>query len=219
MNLRIDVISDVVCPWCYVGKRRLEEALRQFDAAGKGITVEVCWRPFQLNPDLPAFGMNRAEYLARKFGPTAPDIYTRVAQAGRSVGIAFAFESIAHQPNTLPAHQLIRLAGQQGRQEAMVETLFRAYFIEGADLTDGTVLVQLAARAGVEPATAVHCLSDTGAKRAVADEERSARDLGVQGVPFFVFNGRLAVSGAQEPEVLARAMETALREPAAVEQP
>lgn len=211
MNLQIDVISDVVCPWCFIGKRRLEQALRQFQPPDSDLSIEVRWRPFQLNPDLPASGMERAEYLRRKFGANARDIYSRVSQVGRSVGIEFAFETIARQPNTVDAHQLIWLAGQELRQDAMVETLFQAYFLEGADLTDRAVLLQLAMRAGLPALAAQNCLTDQSARQAVSEEERMARDLGVQGVPFFVFNRRFAVSGAQEPAVLLRAIETVSR--------
>ena len=211
MNLQIDVISDVVCPWCFIGKRRLEQALRQFQPPDSDLSIEVRWRPFQLNPDLPASGMGRAEYLRRKFGANARDIYSRVSQVGRSVGIEFAFETIARQPNTVDAHQLIWLAGQELRQDAMVETLFQAYFLEGADLTDRAVLLQLAMRAGLPALAAQSCLTDQGVRQAVSEEERMARDLGVQGVPFFVFNRRFAVSGAQEPAVLLRAIETVSR--------
>jgi predicted DsbA family dithiol-disulfide isomerase len=218
MNIQIDVISDVVCPWCFIGKRRLEEALRQFEPHAREVSVEVRWRPFQLNPDLPASGMDRAEYVTRKFGPGARDIYSRVSQVGRSVGVEFGFERIVRQPNTLAAHQLIRLAGQELRQDAMVETLFRAYFLEGADLTDASVLVDLAVRSGLQAQAAQQCLTDQSAREAVVEEEGMARELGVQGVPFFVFNRRLGVSGAQEPTLLLRAMETALDEPAASEQ-
>ena len=167
MNLQIDVISDVVCPWCFIGKRRLEQALRQFQPPDSELSIEVRWRPFQLNPDLPASGMERAEYLKRKFGASARDIYSRVSQVGRSVGIEFAFEPIARQPNTVDAHQLIWLAGQELRQDAMVETLFQAYFLEGADLTDRAVLLQLAVRAGLPALAAQNCLTDQSARQAV----------------------------------------------------
>jgi predicted DsbA family dithiol-disulfide isomerase len=217
MNLQIDVISDVVCPWCFIGKRRLEEALRQFDPRDSGMSIEVHWRPFELNPDLPVSGMDRAEYLKRKFGSGARDIYSRVSQAGRGVGIEFAFDSIARQPNTVSAHQLIWLAAKELRQDAMVETLFQAYFLEGADLTDEAVLVELAVRAGLQAAAAQDCLSDQSVRQAVVEDEHMARELGVQGVPFFVFNRKFAVSGAQEPAVLLRAIQTISRESMAAE--
>lgn len=212
-DVRIEVFSDVVCPWCFIGKRRLEEALRRLAAAApSSAPPQVQWRAFQLNPGLPADGMERGEYVRRKFGSQAGGIYTRVAAAGQQVGIAFAFDRIARQPNTVDAHRLIRLAGSQSRQDAMVETLFQAYFLEGADLTSPAVLLDLAQRAGLERALAQAWLSDDGTRAAVEDEDRQARELGVQGVPFFVLNRRLAVSGAQEPEVLLGAIERAAGE-------
>ena len=212
-TVRIEVFSDVVCPWCFIGKRRLEEALRRLAAAApSSVPPQVQWRAFQLNPGLPADGMERGEYVRRKFGSQAGDIYTRVAAVGQQVGIAFAFDRIARQPNTVDAHRLIRLAGSQSRQDAMVETVFQAYFLEGADLTSTAVLLDLAQRAGLERALAQAWLSDDGTRTAVEDEDRQARELGVQGVPFFVLNRRLAVSGAQEPEVLLGAIERAAGE-------
>jgi predicted DsbA family dithiol-disulfide isomerase len=220
LDVRIEVFSDVVCPWCYIGKRRLEEALRRVAAAGTHgapfVPPRVHWRAFQLNPWLPPAGMERSEYLERKFGPAAGGIYTRVAAVGREVGISFAFDRIARQPNTVDAHRLIRLAAGGPHHDAMVETLFQAYFLEGADLTSMAVLFDLAQRAGLDREQARATLADEGARAAVADEDRQARELGVEGVPFFVFNRRLAVSGAQEPEVLRAAIERAAREPAPV---
>lgn len=213
MTLRIDVISDVVCPWCYIGKRRLERALELFDGGGKP-AVQVQWLPFQLNPQLPPDGVERSEYVARKFGARAKDIYARVADVGRSVGIEFAFDRIARQPNTVPAHQLIALAGLNAKQDEMVETLFRAYFLEGADLTKADNLVALARHAGLDDEAASACLSDAAQRQAVLADESQAHTLGVSGVPFFIFNRRLAVSGAQEPEILLRAMQEVAREPA-----
>ena len=212
-EVRIEVFSDVVCPWCFIGKRRLEEALRRLaSAAPSSLPPRVDWRAFQLNPWLPAQGMERSEYIGRKFGTQAGGIYARVAAVGQQVGIAFAFDRIARQPNTVDAHRLIRLAGTQSRQDAMVETLFQAYFLEGADLTSTVVLLDLAQRAGLERAQAQAYLADDSTRAAVEDEDRQARELGVEGVPFFVLNRRLAVSGAQEPEVLVSAIERAAGE-------
>src|SRR5581483_11438411 len=157
MTIQIEVISDVVCPWCYIGKRRLEQALQMRAAQGNAAPVCVRWRPFQLNPDIPENGVERAEYVRRKFGDRAGQIYARVAAVGASVGIPFAFDRITRQPNTLAAHQLITWAGEGGhedavhRQDRMVERLFRAYFLEGADLTQREVRLGLAAQAGLEP--------------------------------------------------------------------
>ena len=151
MTLRIDVISDVVCPWCLIGKRRLERALELLrEGSQQAAQVDVVWHPFQLNPELPLEGVERSEYVARKFGSRAQDIYSRVTAVGHSVGIDFAFERIVRQPNTAPAHQLIALALAKGRQDQMVEALFRAYFLEGVDLTQTPNLLALAGQAGLD---------------------------------------------------------------------
>jgi predicted DsbA family dithiol-disulfide isomerase len=210
--MRIEIWSDVVCPWCFIGKRRLEQALARLREMPAAPDVNVAWLPFQLNPDLPETGIDRADYLRRKFGHAAPQIYARMAGAGRSVGIAFAFDAIARQPNTVAAHQLIALAGSAGRQDQMVETLFRAYFLEGADLTQRATLIALAQRSGIDPARAAACLDDPLQRQAVLDAERDGRELGVEGVPLFLFNRRLAVSGAHEPQVLLGAIEQAARD-------
>ena len=213
MTVRVDVISDVVCPWCYIGKRRLAQAVELFrESVGQTPELEVVWHPFQLNPQLPLQGIARSEYLARKFGSRAEDIYTRVSGVGRGVGINFAFERIVRQPNTVPAHQLIGLAQLHERQDEMVETLFRGYFLEGADLAQTDALVELARRAGLENEAARACLNDDAQRQAVLAEDEQARALGVSGVPFFIFDRRLAVSGAQEPQVLLRALREAAAE-------
>lgn len=210
MTFRIEVVSDVVCPWCFIGKRRLEQALQLLAAQEPDTKIEVVWRPFELNPQLPAEGMERSRYLELKFGNRAPDIYARVGAVGRSVGIEFAFERIVRQPNTLPAHQLIELARESNRQDAVVEALFRAYFLDGQDLSQADNLVQIAAAAGLDAAAAVACLADDAQRAAVAEREEQARELGVGGVPFFIFAGQLAVSGAQDAEVLVRAFRQAV---------
>jgi predicted DsbA family dithiol-disulfide isomerase len=204
MPVQIEIISDVVCPWCFIGKRRLQQALRQVTAE-----VEIAWRPFQLNPGLPEEGMEREEYVRRKFGAAGAGVYARVAAVGVSAGIPFAFDRIVRQPNTVAAHQLIALAGRGPQQDAMVEALFRGYFLEGADLTSAATLVALAEQAGLDRAAAQACLADAASRQAVLDEDQAARNLGVDGVPFFVFDRRLAVSGAQPAEVLAQAIEQA----------
>ncbi len=217
MTVRIDVISDVVCPWCLIGKRRLERALELLrQGSQQAPQVEVVWHPFQLNPHLPLEGMARSEYLAQKFGSRAQDIYGRVTAAGRSVGIEFGFDRIVRQPNTVPAHQLIALAQVRGAQDRMVETLFRAYFMDGVDLTQTANLLTLAERAGLDRAEAGVCLEDDAQRQAVQAADAQSRSLGVSGVPFFIFDQRIAVSGAQEPEVLLRALSEsqAVREPA-----
>jgi predicted DsbA family dithiol-disulfide isomerase len=210
MALSIDVISDVVCPWCFIGKRRLEGALELYartrpDAPAPTMT----WRPFQLNPGLPAEGMPRDEYVARKFGARGRAVYERVAMVGREVGIEFAFDRITRQPNTLAAHSLIDLAGTQGLQTAAKEAFLRAYFLDGVDLTARANLVAIATSAGLDRAAVEAWLDDPRAREAVAAADAHARAVGIEGVPFFIFNRRLAVSGAQPSEVLLEAMQQA----------
>jgi len=213
-TLTIDVISDVVCPWCYIGRRRLGTALAQFATEAPQVRPLVSWHPFQLNPDLPREGIDRQLYLAKKFGSSrsAAEIYERVLAAGKSVGIDFAFERIARQPNTLDAHRLISWAQAQGSAEEVVERLFYAYFLEGRFIGDRDVLAAVAGEAGFSaPAAQAHLASDAGVAT-VAEMDRRVRELGVSGVPFFIFGGKLAVSGAHEPHVLAGAMAQALQQ-------
>jgi predicted DsbA family dithiol-disulfide isomerase len=216
-HLSIDVISDVVCPWCYIGKRRLEGALALVRERHPGLPApEVRWWPFQLNPDLPAEGIDRSTYLARKFGTASTaQIYARVAAVGQEVGITFAFDKMVRQPNTRAAHTLVALAGLHGMQDAMLESLFRAYFIDGADLTREATLIDLAIAAGLRESEAKRCLADPQERARTAHEDARARELGVEGVPFFIFNRRIAVSGAQPEELLFEAMRSALEAPVA----
>jgi predicted DsbA family dithiol-disulfide isomerase len=208
--LTIDVISDVVCPWCFIGKRRLEAALKLYAAKHpEAPPPKVSWHPFQLNPDLPPEGMSRQDYITRKFGPGGAQKYERVAAVGASVGIPFAFDKIARQPNTLAAHSLIGMAEPGPAQDRVKETLLNAYFIEAADLTDQKVLLDLAERAGLDRDAAAARLADPKARAAVSDADEQARRMGVEGVPFFVFNQRVGLSGAHEPETLLEAIEQA----------
>lgn len=217
--LTIDVVSDVVCPWCYIGKRRLEEALALLRAAEPDLAVQVRWHPFQLNPDLPAEGVDRRQYLERKFGGPArsKEVYARVEAAGATVGIPFAFDAIERQPNTLLAHRLIAWGQMrpEGDADALVELLFKACFIEGQYLGDPDVLVARAAAAGFDPDDARAFLESDEMAEAVAGADRRAREMGVTGVPFFIFEGKIAVSGAQEPAALIEAFRQARAEAAA----
>ena len=206
--LSIDVVSDVVCPWCYIGQRRLAEALAQLPDDDDARRAPVRWHPFQLNPDLPAQGVSRKAYLENKFGgpDRAAQVYARVVAAGATAGIPFEFERIERQPNTRDAHRLIAWAQAQGDASALVERIFRAYFIEGRLIGDHGVLAAIAAEAGFDAAAAQAMLdSDEGAE-AVTLMDNRARQIGVQGVPFFIFNQHIAVSGAQDPAVLLDAI-------------
>ncbi|MGH6622699.1 MAG: DsbA family oxidoreductase [Burkholderiaceae bacterium] len=210
--LAIDVISDVVCPWCWIGKRRLEEALTQLPAEGEKPVVR--WHPFELNPDIPPGGVDRRSYLEQKFGgpERARRVYERVMAAGREVGIPFNFDGIVRQPNTRDAHRLIAWAqtANPSVASALVERLFRAYFIEGVDIGDLDALARLAGEAGFDASEVITWLRTDSERAAIAAAEEHAHRLGVSGVPFFIFNQRLAVSGAQPPEVLLDAIGQAL---------
>ena len=214
--MNIDIISDVVCPWCYIGKRQIEAALAMYAQQHPGADrPSVTWRPFQLNPQLPAEGMSRQDYVVQKFGAArAKDIYARVAGVGAEYGIAFAFDKIARQPNTVAVHSLIALAGaagaqEEGLQDRVKEAFLHAYFLDGVDLSKTENLVEIAEAAGLDRTQAEQCLADPQSRQAVSDEDQRARAIGVEGVPFFIFNGKLAVSGAQGPEALLDAMHQA----------
>ncbi len=211
--MNIDIISDVVCPWCYIGKRQIEAALAMYAQQHPGAEKpQVTWRPFQLNPQLPPEGMSRQDYVVQKFGAArAKDIYARVAGVGTEYGIAFAFDRIARQPNTVAAHSLISLAGTvephvDGLQDRVKEAFLQAYFLDGVDLTQPENLIAIAAAAGLDRDKAEQCLADPLSRQAVSEEDQRARAIGVEGVPFFIFNGKLAVSGAQGPDALLNAM-------------
>jgi predicted DsbA family dithiol-disulfide isomerase len=173
----------------------------------------VRWLPFQLNPDLPPSGMPRSEYIERKWGKgRGPEVYSRVTAAGHTVDIPFAFESITVQPNTLDAHRLLHHAEQQGRQDEMAEELFKAYFLEGVNLTDHDALAEVAERAGLDRKGVAAYLASDADRDMVGQADVEARSAGIGGVPFFIFNRRVGVSGAQEADVLLEAMEQAVKE-------
>jgi predicted DsbA family dithiol-disulfide isomerase len=214
--LNIDIISDVVCPWCYIGKRQIEAALALYAQQNPGADKpHVTWRPFQLNPQLPAEGMNRQDYVVQKFGAArSKDIYARVAAVGAEHSIPFAFDKIARQPNTVAVHSLIALAATagpqaEGLQDRVKEAFLHAYFLDGVDLTRTENLVAIATAAGLDRAKVEDCLADPQSRQAVGEEDQRARAIGVEGVPFFIFNGKLAVSGAQGTEALLDAMRQA----------
>lgn len=170
------------------------------------------WLPFQLNPDLPGEGIPREDYVARKFGTRGKGVNERVVMTGRELGIAFDYEKMKVQPNTLNAHRLMLYAERQGRQDELSEALFRAHFTEGANLTDFDTLAGVAARAGLDRKAAADYLASDEDKDAIARADVEARSNGIGGVPFFIFNRRIGVSGAQDPETLLAAMEQALQE-------
>ncbi len=198
--MKIDIYSDTICPWCFIGKRRLERALAERPQPD----LELTWRPFQLNPEMPPGGMDRQRYLELKFGGPAgaKQTYDNVRQAGRAEGIDFAFEAIERTPNTLDSHRLIRLAGEAGRQDAVVQALFDAYFLEAQDIGDHEVLGAAAERAGLDPEEVRAYLAGDEDLETVRGEDAQARRIGIQGVPTYVLNGKYVLSGAHPPEVL-----------------
>ena len=212
-SLTIDIVSDVVCPWCYIGKRRLEAALA-LPGASELPAVEVRWHPFQLNPDLPGEGVSRKQYLEEKFGGSerAAEIYTRVLAAGRSAGLELDIDGIERQPNTRLAHALIAFAQQSGGRAGgeVKERLLKAYFVENRFIGDIEVLVDIAREAGLDAEAARDFLQDPAQLEDVARADAQARSMGISGVPFFIFNQKLAVSGAQDPATLLDAMQQAL---------
>jgi predicted DsbA family dithiol-disulfide isomerase len=200
--LTVEIVSDVICPWCYIGKRRFEKALALVDGE---IETRVVWRPFQLNPRMPREGMARADYRKAKFGSVerGRQLDARVAAEGQGEGIAFAFDRMQRTPNTLAAHQLIDLAQKQGRGAPVVDALFRAYFEEARDVGDPAVLADIAAR------LAVKGWPEAGNEKEVATLEGSFRDMGISAVPTFVLDRRTGISGAQPPEAIAAALREA----------
>ena len=215
-TLTIDVVSDVVCPWCFIGKRHLDRALQLWHAEQTGSEVEVRWHPFFLNPDTPDSGEPYRPFLEKKFGgpEKLAEIWQRVSEAGRKAGIEFAFEKIELRANTLNAHRLIHHAqtGAGGTAiEAVIEALFAAQFLEGRHLGDRAVLAAVAGECGMDRDVVQRYLEtdeDAEAVRAAAGEMHR---MGISGVPFFIFNKRLAASGAQPPEALLKAMREAMQ--------
>ncbi len=194
----IEIYADLVCPWCYIGKRRMEQALEQ----RPGLSVDIRWMPFQLNPELPAGGMDRATYLIAKFGSIdrARQLSTMVEQAAVKEGLPMRLDLVRRTPNTANAHRLVRFAERYGRATEMTSALYHAYFAQGLDIGGPSVLLELTTTIGLpenEAADYLHSDSDTAAIRA---GDQQARQLGVQAVPCFVFERRYALSGAQEPQ-------------------
>lgn len=168
------------------------------------------WLPFQLNPDLPESGIPRLEYIGRKFGDKDHSRYQRVANVGKTIGLDMQFEKITVQPNTVKAHRLLHHAGELGKQDAVAEALFRAYFVEGANLTDSAVLADYAAQAGLDREMTLKYLESGADADVIAGADSEARNAGINGVPFFIFNRTIGMSGAQDPEVLLQGMQQAL---------
>jgi predicted DsbA family dithiol-disulfide isomerase len=206
MPLTVDVISDVICPWCYIGKRRLEKAI-----AAQGEPVKVRWLPFQLNPTMLKEGISRREYRIKNFGSWehSQELDARVIAVGKEEGIDFAFNRIERTPNTLDAHRLIWFADKEGVQDAVVEALFRAYFIDGRDISNGQVLIDVVAGAGLDRLRADAMLNGDDGMEALKEAGELSRRHHVDGVPFFIVNGQITLSGAQQPETFLEAFRQA----------
>jgi predicted DsbA family dithiol-disulfide isomerase len=202
MTVSLDVFSDVICPWCFIGKRRLEKAV-----AAQQHEVRVRWLPFQLNPSMPKEGISRKEYRTRKFGSweRSQELDAKVVAVGKTEGIHFAFDRIERTPNTLDAHRVIWLADKDGVQSTVVEALFRAYFTEGRDLSNQQTLLDVVAEAGLDRGMAEGVLSGDEGMVAIKEAGEQARRVGVDGVPFFIVNRTTMLSGAQQPEVFLEA--------------
>ena len=207
--LHIDFIADVVCPWCYIGWRRLEQAL----AMRPDVAAEVVWRPYQLDPSIPEEGVDRRAYMEAKFG-SDPDrrkaMLEALNEAASGVGLDLRLADIPISPNTNAAHRLIRWAQGQGLQQPVLEAVLRAYFVELKDIGDPVVLADLAETAGMERMTVLRLLSEGADKDAVTREHMMAVQGGVTGVPFMIFGGKVAAVGAEAPERLAMAIDKAL---------
>ena len=206
VGLRIDIVSDAICPWCYIGKRQLERALTTL--AQEGLHFSVHWNPFQLNPDMPKEGRDRAAYRAMKFGSAekARELDERVAGAAANVGLGFRLDLMQRTPNTLDAHRLIWLAGREGVQDAVMEAVFFAYFTQGRDIGDREVLADCAALGGMDRAPVADFLAGDVAAKEMLAVDRAAREAGVNGVPSFFLDGYGLYSGAMPADTMVDAL-------------
>jgi len=200
----IDVVSDTVCPWCYIGKRRFDMAKAQ----RPDLEIDVRWRPYQLDPTIPPEGLDRREYMEAKFGKNrSKEVGNVIREAAEDAGITLAFDKIERSPNTFDSHRLIRWGASAGTQNEIVEILFRRYFEDGEDLGDRKVLVDAAREAGMDHELVAYLLLHNKDAELVANEAKQAREMGISGVPTFLFEGKFAVVGAQETEGYLRAID------------
>jgi predicted DsbA family dithiol-disulfide isomerase len=203
---RLDIVSDAICPWCYIGKRQLERAMALIDPAE--LVLEVHWRAYQLNPDMPAKGLPRSEYRARKFGAAkAAELDRRITETAAGVGLGLRTDLMQRTPNTVAAHRLAWFAGRLGSrvQDAVIEAMFRGYFIEGRDIGDAAVLTDLAEEAGLARDPVANFLAGCEGREEVLAEDRGARASGLSGVPTFAMEGHVLFSGAVPAETMAEA--------------
>lgn len=197
--VKLDILSDPICPWCYIGKVQLERALDE--RPDHPFVVE--WHPFQLNPDMPREGMSREGYLSAKFGnpDSAQQVYGKIAEHFREIGVEANLDAISRTPNTLDAHRLIHWAGIDGHQSAVVDALFKANFVDGRDIGDRDVLADVADSAGMDAAVVLRLLNSDADEAAIRDRDKNSREMGVNAVPTFVVGSQHAVPGAQPPEL------------------
>lgn len=212
VRLAVEVVFDLVCPWCWIGLRRLTRTL----SLRPDLAADLTFQPFLLNPDMPARGMAHADYIQRKFGgeDRARRLHAAIAEVGRAEGLAFRFERILRTPATVDAHRLVRFAAREGRASEVVEALFTAHFTEARDIGDRVTLVQVAIETGLDGHAAAAFLASGEDTEAVLVENLRSHRLGINGVPCFVVAGRHAIAGAQEPEVLERLLDVAMMEQA-----
>lgn len=198
--LRLEVFSDFICPWCYIGAHRLDAARARDDAPA----LEIVWRPFELNPDMPVQGMDRREYRSTKFGSweRSRELDAGTEDAGRPDGVTFRYDLMRRTPNTFDAHRVVAMAGQRGLADAMVRRLLRAYFVEGSDIGDRLTLAELGAEVGLDREDVASGLAGDAQREPVRQELARGRQIGISGVPAFVVGGKYAVTGAQPAEVL-----------------
>ncbi len=206
-RLTVEVVHDLICPWCYLGTRRLLRTLRR----RPDLLVDLVWRPFLLNPDMPRLGMSRSDYVVRKFGgeDRARRLYSSITEIGRAEGVQFRFDRVRRTPSSVDAHRLVRWASRFGRATSVVEALFAAHFADGRDLGEISVLAAIAASCGLDPAGARAMLASDAELDGVHADNLRAHRLGINGVPCFVVGGRHAIAGAQEPEVIERLLDVA----------
>ncbi len=209
-RLAIEIVHDLVCPWCFLGVRRLLRTLRR----RPDLLFELSWRPFLLNPDMPRAGMARPDYVVRKFGneDRARRLYASISDIGRAEGVPFRFDRIRRTPSSVDAHRLVRLAARNGRADEAVEALFSAHFTDGFDIGDTETLVLIGQSLGLDPLAVRAFLRGEQEVDAVHADNLRAHRLGINGVPCYVIGGRLAIAGAQEPEVIERLLDVAALE-------
>ncbi|HEY5146143.1 MAG TPA: DsbA family oxidoreductase [Polyangiaceae bacterium] len=210
--LRIDVVSDIVCPWCYIGTRRLEQAIDSLDGAGSAEAPLVAYHPFLLDPSIPAAGVDLREQLRRKYGGDPEAMFARVEAAARETGIPLDFAKVQRMVSTVGAHTLLRHAAARGTQRALADALFEAYFLDGRDIGQATVLAVLAERQGFSADEALRLIGDEKERRRTREDAEESEQRGVEGVPFFMFGDRLALSGAQPLKVFRSTIERARNE-------